>query len=154
MMKYTIRSADTDDIDFIYSLTSHYSAKRLMLARNRDEIRKLLDTFLIAVKESMPVGIISYHDYGPGLKEIRSLAVSEENARSGIGSLLLQDMIKKINTLSKARIFALTYSPDFFRKNGFVEVSRESLPEKIWKDCQNCPDRDNCTETALVYSPE
>lgn len=154
-MKYKIRPATKDDIEFILSLTNFYVAKRLILKRTREEIKNLINSFLVAESEDSLVGVISFYDYGTSLKEIRSLAVSREASHSGIGSLLVNEIIKKINSLSKTKtkIFALTYSPDFFKKNGFIEVARESLPEKIWKDCQNCPNRDNCTETALVYSP-
>ncbi|PKL17488.1 MAG: GNAT family N-acetyltransferase, partial [Spirochaetae bacterium HGW-Spirochaetae-5] len=30
-------------------------------------------------------------------------------------------------------------------------VPKDDFPEKIWKDCDNCKDKDKCGETALIY---
>lgn len=96
-------------------------------------------------------GVISYHDYGRHLKEIRSLAVRDADSRKGVGSRLVRHLIKQLSREGSPKIFVLSYSPVFFIKNGFAPVDKETFPEKIWKDCINCPDQENCGETALVY---
>ncbi len=44
-----------------------------------------------------------------------------------------------------------TRIPDFFFKYGFRTVEDKSeLPDKIFKDCQNCPRLHRCDEVAMV----
>jgi amino-acid N-acetyltransferase len=97
------------------------------------------------------VGCVSYYDYGQNLYEIRSLAVKAEYEKKGLGSKLVAAIITAIPANPLPKIFALSYSPEFFKKNNFFEVAKETLPEKIWKDCSKCVNLENCDETALVY---
>ncbi len=154
-MHIEIRSAKADDIDAILLLLLPYSEEGIILRRSRSEILHALDKFFIAGHGKEIIGVISYYDYGKRLKEVRSLAVNKSWSGKGAGSKLLKHLIDSlIRTSEGARIFALTYSPDFFRKQGFVIVPKESLPEKIWKDCDHCVNRDDCHETALVYKEQ
>ena len=146
-----IRKPFVDDAETISSLVRFYSDKGIMLPRDTDEIRNAIDTFLVAELDGKIIGAISRYDYGMGLFEVRSLVVADEYGKAGIGSILLQNLIKVIIRDGAEKIFALSYSPDFFRKNRFTDVPKETLPEKIWKDCRFCKDVNNCGETALVY---
>ena len=128
-----------------------YSDKNIILQRTKEDIKSHLDHFYVATTKDEISGVISYHDYGKYLKEVRSLAVKESVTYSGIGSLLVKKLISHLTKDKKIKIFVLTYSPKFFLKNNFEEVPKDSLPEKIWKDCNECINKDNCGETALVY---
>ncbi len=151
-MPVKIDKALPADIDSIYRIIKSYSDIDVVLERSREDISDSLETFLVAREKEGIRGVISYHDYGPGLKEIRSLCVSKENLRKGTGSLLLTRLIDEIRRKnSTTKIFVLTYNPAFFTKNRFVEVEKDSLPEKIWKDCDSCKNREECRETTMVY---
>ncbi|MCU0846645.1 MAG: N-acetyltransferase [Spirochaetes bacterium] len=150
-MKIKTRKAGERDIPSILEIISHYSRKGLILERTEDEILSSLDNFIVAEENGYIIGVISFYNYGERLKEVRSLGVIEKHSRKGVGSVLLKALIEKISQSCESKIFVLTYSPEFFDKNGFDEVERESLPEKIWKDCSNCANKDNCKEIAMVY---
>lgn len=148
-----VRNADLSDIDKIHDIIMYYAQKELILYRSIDDITSSLDSFIVASSNGDIAGIISFHDYGINLKEIRSLAVHREYLKKGIGSILVSNMIEKLRVGNRqAKIFVLTYSPEFFIKNNFGIVPKDTLPEKIWKDCQNCSHKDDCGESALVYS--
>lgn len=49
------------------------------------------------------------------------------------------------------QVFVLTRSPIFFSRVGFEKTVIEALPEKILKDCENCPKRAVCDEEAFIY---
>jgi amino-acid N-acetyltransferase len=152
-MKYNIRKAEVADIESIYSILKVYSVQGVILERSKDELNKNVEKFFVAEDNNTIAGVISYYDYSDILIEVRSLAVRNEHFKKGIGSALLKAVLAFLsNNYKGARIFALTYHPDFFRKYMFHEVSKESLPEKIWKDCKYCMNRENCGETALVFS--
>jgi len=48
------------------------------------------------------------------------------------------------------RVFAVTHAPHFFLHRGFAAVSRQSLTEKIERDCRACPMRRSCKLVAVV----
>lgn len=140
------------DAEAIRHLMGEYARSGIILERSIEDIRASLGSFLIAKHDTQVIGIVSRHDYGQKLVEIRSLAVEKEYSGMDIGATLLESMISLIRNEDDMKIFALSYAPGFFKKNGFIEVPKGSLPEKIWKDCISCPDKDNCGETALIYS--
>jgi len=150
-MKPVIRTAEEKDIKSIHELIMHYAAKGVILERSIDDIKNNLDSFLVAEINGEITGTVTHYDYGESLKEVRSLAVTENCQGMGIGRELLSQLIKNIKSRFDAKIFTLTYKPDFFKKSGFTVVPKDEFPEKIWKDCLSCKDRDNCGETALVY---
>lgn len=145
-----IRKPYVEESEQISEILAHNARQGLVLKRDEDEIRNSIDTFLVADLHNEIIGVVSRYDYGQGLMEIRSLAVADLYKKYGIGSVLVKTMIRIIRRDGGRKIFALTYTPEFFRKNSFSEVPKESLPEKIWKDCRFCKDKDNCGETALV----
>jgi amino-acid N-acetyltransferase len=147
-----IFSPSINDIPKIYALLKPYVAQGLILERTLNDIKKSINTFLVYGDGKSITGVISYYNYGPFLKEIRSLAVESDSTHRGIGSRLVQEMINHIDPEIKTKIFVLTYSPIFFEHNGFLPINKESLPEKIWKDCSKCSNRENCGESALIFT--
>lgn len=152
-MKANIRKAVSSDIKVIYKLLKPFAGEGVILERTEDDIAGELDKFFVAENKSGIIGVVSYYDYGRSLKEVRSLAVKKDFFRKKIGSLLLKTLIESLLDLyPEAKIFTLSYSPKFFKKNGFIAVDKETFPEKIWKDCRYCKDYDKCGETALVLA--
>jgi len=147
----TIRDAKRGDVRQIRRLVHYYAERDIILDRDEQDILASINTFLVAEYDTEIRGIISFYDYGEKLKEIRSLAVDNNWKKSGIGSALLKNLIVMLRReFPESKIFTLTFSPLFFQKYGFVIIDKDTLPEKIWKDCKNCKHRDNCSETALI----
>lgn len=147
-----IRKAKREDAEKIREILYEYYLEGIVLERTVSEIISELNHFYTAIDyNDNIVGTVSYHDYGNSLKEIRSLAVQKAFQKAGTGKKLvkfaLADILKEE---PQAKIFTLTYVPDFFKKMDFYEVDKSTLPEKIWKDCSKCPKKDECGETALV----
>jgi len=152
-MNITLRKAIHDDVDDILTLLSPYVKEGILLPRSREEIIKASDSFIVAIAQKKIIGVVSHYKYNNQLYEIRSLTVSNKHHRKGIGKKLVEYAISEILQHHKdVKIFCLTYKPSFFNKAGFIPVDKESLPDKIWKDCQYCKHRDNCTETAMIYA--
>ncbi|MBN1499148.1 MAG: GNAT family N-acetyltransferase [Spirochaetes bacterium] len=148
-----IKKAKLEDVSRIRSILTEFVEKQIILDRTEKEISEELSRFYIAEEEDSITGTVSYHDYGISLKEIRSLVVKTEKQGSGTGRLLVQTAISDIlKSNPESKIFTLTYVPEFFKKLNFIEVDKNTLPEKIWKDCNNCVQKDNCGETALIYN--
>lgn len=151
-MVYLIRTAQYGDVESIFQMIKYYAGEGVILERSIEDIKDNISNFLVAVSNNTIIGLVTHFNYGKNLKEVRSLAVDKNFHNMGIGQALLKELVKHIQAEeSSSKIFTLTYRPDFFRKNGFVTVPKDDFPEKIWKDCDNCKDREKCGETALVY---
>lgn len=150
-MTAMIRRALPADAEAIHNIISISAKISGILPRSYQDILDSINTFLVAEIGGEMAGVVSYHNYGSELKEVRSLSVRKEYSRNGIGSLLLKSLVSMINDESPSRIFALSSLPEFFIRNGFHVVERSTLPEKIWKDCDVCPRKDQCTSIALEY---
>ena len=151
MQAAAIRKATGDDVESIHDIINAYSGDGTLLSRSRDDIVTAIGNFYVAEVGGTIAGVITYHDYGDHLKEVRSLAVKKSFLRRGIGSMLLNRLIADLTAANSTMLFVLTYAPEFFRKNGFVEINMDTLPEKIWKDCMYCINYASCSEIALVY---
>ena len=80
----------------------------------------------------------------------RSLAVDPNWQARGLGAALVDACIDDAYTFDVDRVFALTYQPDFFEKQGFVLANVMDFPEKVWNECVRCPFFANCHEIAVV----
>lgn len=147
-MKY--RKAKITDVEPIHALITDYANKGLMLARPRTLLYESLREFTIAEDRDRVVGAGSLHIIWEDLAEIRALAVAPDYAGKGIGRGLVDRFINEARELIIPRVFALTYQQKFFEKCGFTIVEKESLPQKVWKECVNCPKFPNCEEIAMI----
>ncbi len=151
----TIKRALLSDAEKIFTVLKPYYDSGIILERSLQEISDNINYFTVSLDDAgSAIGCVSYHEYSKNLKEIRSLAVKKEFTEKGIGSQMMRFLLKELlDENPSTKIFTLTVVPDFFSKHGFKVVDKETLPEKIWKDCIKCHHKDNCDETAMVYLP-
>lgn len=144
------RKAKITDVEPIHALITHYADNGLMLARPRTMLYESLREFTIAEDLGRVVGAGSLHIIWEDLAEIRALAVAPEYSKKGIGRGLIGMFLEEARELAIPRVFVLTYQERFFKKCGFKVVAKESLPQKVWKECVNCPKFPNCEEIAMT----
>jgi len=145
-----LRQARIDDLDGICRLVDHWARMGENLPRGREDILKAILDFGVAVLDGQVVGCGALWIYTPQLAEIRSLGVDEACQGRGIGSELVQHFLDVARDLHIPRVCVLTRAPHFFARLGFRQVSINSLPEKVLKDCAGCPKNDRCDEIAMV----
>lgn len=145
-----IRQAKLSDTDAILRLINNNARQGLMLMKSPLDVYKNILSFVVYEQDGTVVGcsrlVVLWKDIG----EVASLAVQDEYKRRGIGAELVSACTDKARALGLPRVFTLTYQVSFFEGCGFSQVSRESLPHKVFGDCLNCPKADNCDETALI----
>ena len=147
-MKY--RVANFHDVEHIHRIVNSYAEKGLMLPRSRNSVYETLRDFVVAEHEGEVVGVGALHLVWDELAEIRALAVSSEWARKGVGMAIVEQLIRDARLLGVRTVFTLTYQADFFAKAGFSIVPKETLSQKVWKDCINCSKFPNCDEIAMI----
>lgn len=142
----------TKDISAIHSFLAPFVEKKQILERSEESIQEQLDNFLIATdKQGNIIGTIALRDFGDGLNEIRTLAVSEYYEGRGIGTRLIRAALDLAKSRKASSVFTLTMKPRLFQRLGFTQVNIMRFPVKTQQDCENCPKRLSCDEVALLY---
>jgi amino-acid N-acetyltransferase len=159
------RLARPEDAPAICRLISEYVAQGLLLPRSPAEVRAHLGRFIV-LTEMVPaaggppgaaapaserlLGCVALEPYGPDLAEIRSLAVRPDEQGRGLGGRLLEAALRTARRRKIARVFAVTHAPKLFERHGMVATARQTVPEKIERDCNACSKRRRCKLVTLV----
>ena len=144
------RKAKASDAPEIFSLIAQYAAQGLLLPRSEEEIRRNISHFLVLEEKGRLLICVGLESYGADLAEIRSLAVAEGLQGRGLGARLIEYALEEARRRDIARVFAVTHAPKFFLRQGFTTVSRQTLTEKIERDCRVCEKRRSCRLTAVA----
>lgn len=158
------RLARPEDVAAISRLIAEFVEQGLLLPRSPEEVRASLDRFIVLTemvpamdashKATAPserlLGCVALEPYGRDLAEVRSLAVRPDEQGRGLGGRLLDAAIRTARRRKIARVFAVTHAPELFERHGFIAAARETVPEKIERDCQGCSKRGSCKLVTLV----
>lgn len=150
MRALNIRKAVMSDVETIYNLIDFYAKEGRLLQRSHASIYENLQSLYVVDVKGEIAGVAGLHILGQNLAEIRSLVVAPEHAGKGIGKVLVKHIVQETERLEIEKLLSLTYQVEFFKKCGFHIVEKESMPQKVWKDCINCPKFPACDETAMV----
>ncbi len=145
-----LRKAEIKDVKEIQKLLTFFANRGDMLSRSLSELYEAIRDFYICEEEGRLLGTAALHIVWEDLAEIRSVAVSEEAGRKGVGTQLVQACIDEAREIGLKRVFCLTYKPNFFGKFGFRIVDKSELPHKVWGDCMKCVKFPDCDEIAMV----
>ncbi|MDD5292384.1 MAG: N-acetyltransferase [Candidatus Omnitrophica bacterium] len=152
-MPNNIIKARISDAKQMQSLINFYASKDLMISRSLNEIYENIRDYWVYKENNKIIGCCGLHIIGwDNLAEIKSLAVAKTKQKKGIGKNLVEACLREARTLKLKKIFALTYSPGFFKKLGFKRIPKSKLPHKIWAECCNCPKFPNCNEEAMIVT--
>ncbi|MFZ8832002.1 MAG: N-acetyltransferase [Thermodesulfobacteriaceae bacterium] len=145
-----VRKAKLSDVKYIYKLILYFAKRGDLVPRPLSELYENVREFFVYEDKDLIVGVCGLHILWEDLAEIRSLAVAEEYQKQGIGKELVLACLKEAEDLGIDRVFALTNSPEFFKKLGFEEVAKSELPQKVWADCIRCSKFPDCDEVAVL----
>lgn len=146
-----VRKARLPDADAIHGLIRSLSFDGTLLPRSPAEIYENIRDFTVAKSDDGELlGCGALHLYGPHLAEIRSIAVAEKSKNQGAGGQVVEALVAEAESHSIPCVCLFTRIPGFFVRFGFVEVDRTALPDKIYKDCANCPRINACDEIPMA----
>ena len=150
-MSIVYRKATLRDIPAMQTLVRPEIDSGIILERSDNEIATNIRSYQLAWDGERLIGFVALHIHTPVLAETRSLIVAEPYRGQQVGSTLIGRCLEEAEVLGLSEVLALTYRREFFEKLGFVEISKESLPEhKIWADCIKCKHFPVCNEIALI----
>jgi len=147
--KPEFRKALIGDVKTIHQLINEAAGKDQLLPRSLSDIYEKLRDFHVCHCGGRIVGCCALHIVWESLAEIRSLTVDPQLRNRGIGSKLVAGCLDEQKQLAIGRVFVLTFIPQYFQRLGFSEISKETLPHKVWSECVRCPKFPDCGEVAM-----
>ena len=149
-----VEKAKIPDIPQIHKLINDYAGKGEMLARPLSELYEDIRDYFVIRDGERVLACGALHVSWSDLAEIRSVAVTGDMQGKGLGARLVAACLEEAEELGIKTVFCFTYQPQFFKRNGFIDIDKMELPRKVWTDCLRCPKFPNCDETALIYYAE
>jgi len=148
-----LRNASERDVPPVLALINDYAQRNLVLPRTEESLRASLGDFAVAEVDGEVVGCCALSELGPGLGEIRSLAVRADMNGRGIGRGIIEHLMTKAWPRGFAEVLALTRRVSLFERLGFHVTRRERFLDKLATDCKACPLSLCCDEIAVHWLP-
>jgi amino-acid N-acetyltransferase len=150
-MEYMVEKARIGDVGKIHKMVNHFAANGKMLPRSLSEIYENIRDYFVVRENDEVVACVALHINWEDLAEVKSIAVTEDYQKHGVGEKMIEACLDEARELGIPTVFCLTYVPDFFAKCGFELVDKKELPHKVWGECYRCPKFPDCDESALMY---
>jgi amino-acid N-acetyltransferase len=144
------REAVLPDAEQIHALIAAYSGDGTLLPRSLAEICENVRDFIVLEDNDRIIGCGALHLYGVHLAEIRSITVDPSSQSSGGGRRLVKSLLAQAEKHKVGCVCLFTRIPDFFLRLGFTKANHQDLPDKIHKDCYQCPRLYRCDEIAMI----
>jgi amino-acid N-acetyltransferase len=145
------REATLPDAEQIHALVSSYSGDGTLLPRSLAEICENVRDFVVLEDgEGRIIGCGALHLYGLHLAEIRSITVDPLRQSNGGGRRLVKALLAQAEKHQVTCVCLFTRIPEFFSRMGFAAAAHQDLPDKIHKDCYQCPRLSHCDEVPMV----
>lgn len=159
--EFIIRQADLRDARAICALIK--SNPEELIVRALADIVRNIDRFFVVTCGGKLIGCASYSiwpeagNFSKATVELTSVAIRKGWRGRGLGGLLISKMVERTEKMRPIQIIVLTYTPAFFAKAGFTEISKKDIMHKIYMGCVNCTKHSNpftCPEVAMSYIPK
>ena len=149
-----LRSGTSADAPALHALIQAHLEEGRLLPRALDELTVHAHRFVVAVVTSASaervVGCAELAPLSPTVAEVRSLVVSAEARKLGVGVRMVEALNARARVEGYTRLCAFAHDPAFFVHRGFSIVPHTWVPEKIAHDCFSCPLFRNCGQYAIV----
>jgi amino-acid N-acetyltransferase len=145
-----LRAAVAADAPALHALIASHLEEGRLLPRTLDELVIHASRFVVAVAGDQIVGCAELAPLSPEVAEVRSLVVSRDARRLGVGVRMVEELARRAHNEGFARLCAFAHDPAFFVRRGFSIVPHTWVPEKIAHDCHSCPLFRNCGQYAII----
>ena len=145
-----LRAAVSADAPALHALIASHLEEGRLLPRTLDELVIHAPRFVVAVSAEQIVGCAELAPLSPEVAEVRSLVVSRDARRLGVGVRMVEELSVRARREGYSRLTAFAHDPAFFVRRGFSIVPHTWVPEKIAHDCNACPLFRNCGQYAVT----
>ena len=149
MSTFLVRTAVTEDVAAIAALVADYATRGDVLPRPAAAIAITISDWVVGEMDGKVVACGAIFQYSSSLGEVRTTIVRDELQGRGAGRAIVRGLVELADERGIPTVFTLTRAAAFFERLGFEETQKADFPEKVWKDCHDCPLIDACDEVAL-----
>jgi amino-acid N-acetyltransferase len=147
-----IRAATPGDGEALHALITAHREEGHLLPRDRDEILRHADRFVVAVDGQQVVACADLAPLSRSVAEVRSLVVSDIARSRGAGRRLVDELVHRATAAGYDKLCAFTHAAGYFVQLGFSLVPHVWVPEKIETDCRSCAQFRRCGQYAVVLT--
>ena len=128
----SVRPARTNDVKAIRELVDSYASPGQMLSKETVTLYESVQEFVVAERDGVIVGCGALHVLWEDLAEVRTVAVSQQFHKQGIGHAILNEIIRRAREVGVKRIFCLTFQTEFFGSIGFTEIQGTPVEPDVY----------------------
>lgn len=128
-----VRRARTSDVPAIKSLIDVYAGK-ILLEKNLVTLYEAVQEFWVAEVDGELVGCGALHVLWADLGEVRTVAVHPKVRGTGVGHVLVKQLLDVARELRLSRIFVLTFEVEFFGRHGFEEIDGTPVTAEVYEE--------------------
>jgi amino-acid N-acetyltransferase len=135
-MEYIVRQARTRDVPEIRGLIDQNVGSRRLLDKHTVNLYEDILEFTVAEAstDGAVAGCGALHVMWDDLAEIRTVAVDERRRGSGIGHLIVDELLDRSRAVGVSRVFVLTFAVHFFASHGFTEISGTPVAPEVYAE--------------------
>jgi amino-acid N-acetyltransferase len=134
-----VRRARTSDVPGIKELVDIYSGK-ILLEKNLVTLYEAVQEFWVVELDGDLVGCGALHVLWADLGEVRTVAVHPKARGTGLGHVLVEQLLDVARELHLRRIFVLTFEIDFFSRHGFQEIDGTPVTAEVYEEMRRSYD--------------
>ena len=141
MTEIVIRPARTADVRAIQSLLEPLVDQRILLGKEMVALYEAVQEFVVAEVDGEIIGCGALHVMWRSLGEIRTLLISDDWLRKGIGGRIVTALEARAIELGLKRLFCLTFEVDFFSRHGFEAIGeKQVVSDEVYAQLLRSPD--------------
>ncbi|QCY45892.1 Amino-acid acetyltransferase [Glutamicibacter creatinolyticus] len=127
MSSFTVRPARTTDVHAIRNLVRPLAEQRILLDKEAVTYYESIQEFVVAEDAAgQVIGCGGLHVIWEDIAEVRTLASAESWRGQGVGTGLINELLRRARDLGVHRIFCLTFEVEFFERHGFSVMADQS----------------------------
>jgi amino-acid N-acetyltransferase len=131
-----VRPARTADVRAIRALVAPLAEGRVLLQKEAVAYYESVVDFVVAEDEAdgRIVGCGAVHVLWEDLGEVRTLAVDAGVVGRGVGSAILDRLVRRARELGLSRLFCLTFETEFFGRHGFTPIEGQAVAPEVYAE--------------------
>jgi amino-acid N-acetyltransferase len=135
-MEYIVRQARTGDIPEIRELIDQNVGSGRLLDKHTVNLYEDVLEFTVAQAsaDGAVVGCGALHVMWEDLAELRTVVVDERKRGTGIGHLIVDELLDRARAVGVSRVFVLTFAVPFFASHGFIEISGTPVAPEVYAE--------------------
>jgi amino-acid N-acetyltransferase len=128
-----VRRARTADVPAVKAIIDVY-AGRILLEKTLVALYESVQEFWVAARGDEIMACGALHVLWADLGEVRTVAVSPNARRRGLGHRIVAQLIDEARELGLGRLFVLTFETGFFAAHGFEEIEGTPVTPEVYAE--------------------